>query len=116
MRAADPKATSVLGVPRDDFLNSMPVVKVPARLCDAGFMRRIQQGVAGHLDLLRELAASEFAITPKGNLTFHARRDDHVDSLALAARTFTRPRSEPGPPGVLRVRRAYPLSGGWWGP
>ena len=38
MWAADAKATSVLGVPPDDFLNSMPVVKVPARPCDAGFM------------------------------------------------------------------------------
>ncbi len=31
-------------------------------------------------------AAFEYAITPNGNLTLHARRDDHVDSLALAAR------------------------------
>ncbi len=63
-------------------------------------------------DLLRELAAFEYAITPKGNLTLHARRDDFVDSLALAARPLTRPRSEPGPPGLLRVRRDT----GWWGP
>ncbi len=42
----------------------------------------------------------------------HVGCDDHVDSLALAARPLTRPRSEPGPPGVLRVRSL----GGWWGP
>ncbi len=48
--------------------------------------------------LLRELAAYEYAITDRGNLTLHARRDDHVDSFALAARPLPRPRSEPGPP------------------
>ncbi len=63
-------------------------------------------------DLLRELSGFEYAITPKGNLTLHGGRDDHVDSLALAARPLTRPRSEPGPPGLLRI----PRTGGWWGP
>ncbi len=42
----------------------------------------------------------------------HGRRDDYVDSLTLAARPLTRPRSEAGPPGLLRVRRDR----GWWGP
>ncbi len=63
-------------------------------------------------DLLRELAAFEYAIMDRGNLTLHGDRDDHVDSLALAARPLTRLRSEPGPPGLLRVRRDM----GWWGP
>ncbi len=47
-------------------------------------------------DLLRELAAFEYAITPKGNLTLHGGRDDHVDALALAARPLTRARGKPG--------------------
>ncbi len=79
-------------------------VELHSRLKAAFEARRLT--IPRHLDLLRELAAFEYAITPKGNLTLHGGRDDHVDSLALAAKPLTRPRPDyrPGPPIILPPR------------
>ncbi len=68
-----------------------------------------------HRDLLRELSTFEYRISERGHLLLHhadGGHDDYPDSLALATRPLTRPRSEGGPPCVLRVRRDT----GWWGP
>lgn len=48
-----------------------------------------------HPDLLRELSTFEYRISEAGNLLLHhvaGGRDDHPDSLALAASAITRPR------------------------
>ena len=66
-----------------------------------------------HPDLLRELSGFEYKISEAGNLLLHGGRDDHVDSLALAARNLTAVAFRPAifgieMPGNRIVGRARP--------
>ena len=68
-----------------------------------------------HPKLLAELRTLSFRVTPSGVMSIHGPSDDYSDALMLAVWAFRR-HDEPAPPGLLRVRRPYPLSGGMWGP
>ena len=68
-----------------------------------------------HPKLLAELRTLSFRVTPSGVMTIHGPSDDYSDALMLAVWAFRR-HDEPAPPGLLRMRRPYPLSGGLWGP
>ncbi len=66
----------------------------------------------GDRRLILELTNFRYAISPSGAMRLHGERDDLVDALGLAVTAAWRGRYEPGPPGLLRVRRDT----GWWGP
>ena len=73
-----------------------------------------------HPKMLAELRTLEFRVTAGGHMTIHhpgGSSDDYADTLVLACWPFRQKRrSEPGPPGLLRVPPPSLRAGGWWGP